>query len=80
MLQNSRTAGWSSISGVDMAEIPKLPWWAAGGLECCDFCFQGYVYEVQCRCAECDRPLCPLCAAPRERTDELLCPECGCGG
>ena len=58
----------------------SVPWWAHGGSERCPVCLQLYAYEVEVRCADCDGPLCPLCAV--EVTVELVarrCPDCCTG-
>jgi hypothetical protein len=49
------------------------PWWLIAE-ETCPQCEQGYAYEMEIRCAECDEAMCPLCAAREgERT---VCPHC----
>jgi hypothetical protein len=53
------------------------PWWAEGGSERCPFCLQSYAYEVEVRCADCDRPSCPHCAVVERHTAVVRrCPDC----
>lgn len=52
-----------------------LSWWKSGGSERCDFCLHVYAYEMEYRCAACDRAVCPCCVVVKQR-DILLCPEC----
>lgn len=49
-------------------------WWLAGGDEECPHCEARYAYEAEVRCAGCDSPMCPLCAAWSARRPR--CPEC----
>ena len=51
------------------------PWWAAGGSEVCAICGQAYLYEMERRCAECDAPMCFICAT-KNATDEIVCSAC----
>lgn len=56
------------------------PWWAEGGSELCPFCEQTYVYEMEVRCYDCDRPSCPHCACC-DAVESLTvvthrCPDC----
>lgn len=56
------------------------PWWAEGGSELCPFCEQTFVYEMEVRCVDCDRPACPHCACC-DVVESLTvmthrCPEC----
>jgi hypothetical protein len=54
------------------------PWWLGGNEEECPHCEQGYAYEAEIICSECDEPMCPLCVA--RVGDRLVCPECAGGG
>ena len=56
----------------------ELPWWATPGSERCPVCLLTYHVETEYRCAACDGPLCPDCAATRVTTIEvgLLCADC----
>lgn len=58
------------------------PWWAPGDgspeSETCPYCLGVYVYELEVRCVDCDRPMCPVCAVVEQRTAVHLCVECGC--
>lgn len=51
--------------------------WSGDGL--CVFCLQAYVVHLEVYCAECDRPVCPLCATRRAGLAARLCPECAGG-
>jgi hypothetical protein len=57
------------------------PWWAPGGAgaeaEACPCCFGFYAYEIEVRCADCDKPMCPLCAVSGRRIEVHVCVECG---
>lgn len=60
-----------------MAEPAEIPWWLDEGEEQCAFCLQTYAYEVEVRCADCDRPSCLHCVVTvREHTSGHHCPEC----
>lgn len=56
------------------------PWWAPGGpsaeAEECSFCLGLYAYELQVRCADCDRPMCPVCAVSVRRREVRICFDC----
>lgn len=54
----------------------QRPWWLGGGATC-GFCLQSYVLELEIRCVDCDRPMCPWCAATITERIELVCDECG---
>jgi hypothetical protein len=60
----------------------SVPWWAPGDgspeSETCPYCLGVYVYELEVRCVDCDRPMCPVCAVVEQRTAVHLCVECGC--
>lgn len=58
---------------------PLSRWWL-GGRETCDFCLQLYVLEMETRCAQCDRSVCPMCVTEVQASHLLLCPECDGGG
>lgn len=60
--------------------LPAMPGettgtWEDDAGETCPFCHQGYAYELEVRCVDCDRPMCPLCAV-RLRRRRLTCPQC----
>jgi hypothetical protein len=61
-----------------MATTQKaFPWWLAGGTEACPVCLQGYAYELELRCVDCDGPLCPQCVVRLSAVRvEVFCPEC----
>lgn len=48
-------------------------WWLIAEEEC-PHCEQGYAYEMEVRCAECDEAICPLCAA--RENHRMVCPQC----
>lgn len=50
------------------------PWWLTADDEECPGCFQGYAYELEVRCIDCDSPLCPTCVVRRGKA--VLCREC----
>ena len=57
------------------------PWWAPGGssaeAEECSVCLGLYAYEVEVRCVDCDRPMCPVCAVTLRRSEVHVCVDCG---
>jgi hypothetical protein len=64
-------------TGVGPRIAIPMPRWV--GREQCGFCLQLYVYELELRCWECDRPLCPCCVGARSPGD-VTCPECRAEG
>jgi hypothetical protein len=46
-----------------------------GGDGQCGFCLQSYLVQLELHCAECDRPVCPLCATHGGDAGGL-CPDC----
>jgi hypothetical protein len=42
----------------------------------CGFCLQFYLLQLELHCAECDRPVCPLCAKHGAGDAGGLCPDC----
>jgi hypothetical protein len=56
------------------AAVGMVRWWLSDGDEVCLHCGQLYVYEVELRCPECDRPYCPQCKRTREH--QSVCPDC----
>jgi hypothetical protein len=58
------------------------PWWAPDAFhseaEECSFCFGVYAYELEVRCVDCDRPMCPVCAVSVRRTEVHVCLDCDC--
>lgn len=61
-----------------MARIREASWWTTPGSERCPVCLLTYHRETEYRCAACDGPLCPDCAATRRTTltVELTCSDC----
>lgn len=51
------------------------PWWLSGE-ETCEFCAQQYTLEVEFRCVDCDRPICPMCVVVVRESHRVVCPEC----
>lgn len=49
------------------------------GHEACGFCRQSYHYEMEIRCVDCDRPVCPVCVVRVRESREWHCPECRAG-
>ncbi len=47
-----------------------------GGDGPCSFCLQPYLLQLELFCAECDRPVCPLCATHGAPGAGGLCPDC----
>ena len=60
----------------DARETVTIPWWLEGGGERCPVCLTAYAYEVEVRCAACDRPSCPLCAVRVHTHAETVCFDC----
>jgi hypothetical protein len=50
--------------------------WSGDGM--CEFCLQLYVVHLEVYCAECDRPVCPLCTTHGGAAGRA-CPECAAG-
>jgi len=48
--------------------------WSGDGQ--CVFCLQLYVVQLEAYCADCDRPVCPLCTTHRGGAAGRVCPEC----
>lgn len=44
--------------------------------ENCPHCREGYVYELELRCVECDGPMCPLCVVQVKGAVGHICPVC----
>jgi hypothetical protein len=65
------------LSGKLMKTTKKYPYWLYGGKEICTHCGQPYVYEMEVRCVDCDRGICPTCASSDPETAECFCPDCG---
>ena len=64
-----------------MASEPHgRPWWLGGDAaetaEECVHCFGTYAVEVEVRCADCDGPMCPLCAVTVRETATFRCVDC----
>ena len=49
-------------------------WWQGRGTETCAHCSASYHYEMEYRCADCDRGVCAVCAVTERET--VYCPEC----
>ena len=49
-------------------------WWMEGADVDCLHCSQGYAYEREVHCMECDTPMCPLCMQRIEM--RIICPAC----
>ena len=60
---------------MDGSTRERRPWWL-GGEERCEFCLERYVYEMEVRCVDCDRPSCPVCAVTVTARRERYCPDC----
>ena len=54
-------------------------WWLSGE-QTCGFCAQFYCVEVEYRCVDCDRPVCPICAITVRESRQVFCPECARAG
>ncbi|MGH7475621.1 MAG: hypothetical protein ACRELD_04975 [Longimicrobiales bacterium] len=54
----------------------RIVWWLSGGNERCELCLHAYWYEIQRRCAACDRPLCPHCITTVRAESFVLCADC----
>ncbi len=72
-LEAQRAHGLRLRVGVGARISMPPPRWV--GREQCGFCLQLYVYELELRCWECDRPLCPCCLGSRS-PGEVTCPNC----
>lgn len=57
--------------------LEERGWWNATGSEACAVCAARFDYEIEVRCADCDAPLCPLCAVEVEARAEWVCAPCG---
>lgn len=55
---------------------PERGWWNATGWEECSVCAARFDYEVEVRCADCDAPICPLCAVEIRAREERVCVPC----
>jgi hypothetical protein len=51
-------------------------WWQATGGETCSVCAARFDLAVEVRCAECDAPLCPVCAVVVTGSAERVCAGC----
>jgi len=61
-------------------ESPAVAWWSEPGPSLCDFCLGTFHVEVGYHCADCDRPICPICIATARERSAVICPECGVEG
>lgn len=55
--------------------VAPVPWWLADGDEECPHCGQLYYIELEFRCPDCDRAVCPHCKK-KHAQGHYLCPEC----
>lgn len=54
----------------------EAPWWMWPEQECL-FCVSDYAMLAEIYCADCDRPLCPMCVIViHESAPRFFCPEC----
>lgn len=53
---------------------PWPAWWNQPGPDECEFCHRPFHVEVGYYCADCDRPVCPVCVVTVR--DCIACPEC----
>lgn len=60
--------------------MTTLGHWAEAGPDECSFCLRAYYVEVGYYCADCDRPVCPVCVVTRFEWQTVSCPECSTGG
>jgi hypothetical protein len=67
------TSGRVMAGDVMRRRVPEL-WYIEGTDVECVHCSQGYAYEREVRCAECDAPMCPLCVVRIEA--RTVCPDC----
>ena len=56
---------------------PGPAWWDEAGPDVCEFCQHAFHVEVGFYCADCDRPVCPVCVITL--SSRAACPECDCG-
>lgn len=54
-------------------------WWNVTGTEECVVCAARFDYEVEVRCADCDEPVCPLCAVEVRAREARVCVPCSGG-
>jgi hypothetical protein len=59
-----------------MSTRANRPYWLDDGTETCSSCSHVYVYEMECRCAACDRGICCHCVGAATRRSDVLCSEC----
>jgi hypothetical protein len=59
---------------MNRAVVPRTAWWEEAGPDYCEFCQHAFRVEVGFHCADCDRPICPVCVI-RVR-EWAACPEC----
>lgn len=64
----TRRSGFGSTGGA--------AWSLEPGPETCDFCLRGFHLEIGYHCADCDRPICPVCVVTVRARGVVLCPEC----
>jgi hypothetical protein len=54
----------------------EAPWWLVES-DACPFCVQENALNLENRCYECDRPVCPFCVTIVQETKLVRCPVCG---
>ncbi len=60
---------------------PSATRWWIGGRQECTFCGGRYAYQMEIRCVDCDRPICPVCAVwVYTESRSHYCPECSPAG
>jgi DNA-directed RNA polymerase subunit RPC12/RpoP len=52
------------------------PWWSKPGPELCEFCLHTFQVEAGYYCADCDRPICPVCVLQIRERHSVSCPDC----
>ena len=53
-----------------------IAWWNEAGPDRCEFCRHAFCVEVGFHCADCDRPVCPLCVITVRERQIVVCPAC----
>ena len=51
-------------------------WWDEAGPDYCEFCQHTFYVEVGFYCADCDRPICPVCVVTVHGQEGVTCSEC----
>jgi DNA-directed RNA polymerase subunit RPC12/RpoP len=55
---------------------PRPAWWSETGPSTCDYCLATFHLEMGYYCADCDRPVCPVCVLAARDRRAVVCPEC----